>query len=74
MTAHQISEVLERVHAWPEARQEEVVRILVEMEAQDESPYRLTDEQLAEVRRRRANRNPELISLANARKRFNHPV
>jgi len=74
MTANQISEVLDRVRAWPEARQEEVARILVEMETQDESPYRLTDEQLAEVCRRRANKNPQLIPLADARKKFNRSV
>ncbi len=72
MTTHQVSEVLERVRAWPQARQEEGARILVEREAHDPSAYRLTDEQLAVVRRRRANQNPELVSLADARKRFNH--
>jgi len=44
--------------------------VLLEMEAQDASPYRLTDEQLAEVRRRRAKADPKLVSLADARKRF----
>jgi hypothetical protein len=72
MIKNQVSEVLERVRAWPEARREEAARILIEMEAQDASPSRLSDEQLAEVRRRRANRNPKLVSLADARKRFNH--
>jgi len=42
---------LERVRTWPAARQEDAARLLLEMEAQDASPYRLTDEQLAEVRR-----------------------
>jgi hypothetical protein len=40
------------------------------MEAQDASPHRLTDEQLAEVRRRRAKKAPKYVSLAEARKRF----
>jgi hypothetical protein len=70
MTKNLVSEVLERVRAWPQQRQEEAARILIEMETHDASPYRLSDEQLGEVRRRRANRNPELISLADARKRF----
>ena len=39
------------------------------MEAQDASPYRLTEEQLAELRRRRAKRNPKYMSLAEAKKR-----
>jgi plasmid stabilization system protein ParE len=52
MIKNQVSEVLERVRAWPEARREEAARILIEMKAQDASPIRLSDEQLAEVRRR----------------------
>lgn len=40
------------------------------MEEQDHSALRLTDEQLAEVRRRRAKKNPKYVSLADARKRF----
>jgi hypothetical protein len=34
------------------------------MEAQDESTYQLSDEQLAEVRRRRAEKNPKTLTLA----------
>ena len=70
MTKGDLNRVLERVRSWPEERQEEAASILLEMEAQDASPYRLTDEQLAEVRRRRANDDPKLVSLADARKRF----
>jgi hypothetical protein len=70
MTKHEVNEVLDRVHSWPEERREEAARILLEMEAQDASPYRLSDEQLAEVQRRRAKQDPKLIPLADARKRF----
>ena len=70
MTKSDLNRVLERVRLWPEARQGEAANVLLEMEAQDASPYRLTDEQLAEVRRRRANDDPKLVSLADARKRF----
>lgn len=70
MTKNNFSQVLERVRSWPEARQEEAAHVLLEMEAQDASPYRLTDEQLADVRRRRAKNDPKLVSLADARKRF----
>ena len=70
MTKGDLNRVLKRVRSWPEERQEEAASILLEMEAQDASPYRLTDEQLAEVRRRRANDDPKLVSLADARKRF----
>jgi len=69
MKKDQISAVLERVRTWPAERQEDAARLLLEMEAQDASPYRLTDEQLAEVRRRRAKKDPKYVSLADARKR-----
>lgn len=70
MTKNDVSQVLERVRSWPEKRQEEAAHVLLEMEAQDSSPYHLTDDQLAEVRRRRGNDDPKLVSLADARKRF----
>lgn len=70
MTKKQITAVIERVHTWPKERQEDVARVLLEMEKQDKSTYRLTDEQLAEVRRRRSKKNPTYVSLANARRRL----
>ena len=70
MTKNDVSLVLERVRSWSEERQEEAAHVLLEMEAQDASRYRLTDEQLAEVRRRRAKDDPKLVSLAEARERF----
>ena len=70
MTKAQITAVIERVRTWPKERQEDAARLLLEMEKQDKSAYRLTDEQLAEVRRRRAKKNPTYVSLADARRRF----
>jgi len=70
MKKDQISSVLERVRSWPVERQEDAARLLLEMEAQDASPYSLTDEQLTELRRRRAKPDPKYVSLADARKRF----
>jgi hypothetical protein len=70
MKKDQIAAVLERVRTWPAERQEDAARLLLEMEAQDASPYRLTDEQLTELRRRRAKPDPKYVSLADARKRF----
>ena len=55
MTKDQVKEILDRVLTWPPKRQEDAVRLLSDMEAQDASPYRLTDEQVAEVERRRAD-------------------
>jgi hypothetical protein len=40
------------------------------MEAQDESRLRLTDEQVAEVRRRLADPNPKFVTLEEVRERF----
>lgn len=38
--------VLERVRRWPQARQDDAARMLLEMEQQDQSPYQLTPEQI----------------------------
>lgn len=62
-----LSDILERVRRWPEKRQADAARLLLEMEALDTSSYQLSDEQLAEVRRRRAKRNPRYVELAEAR-------
>ena len=70
MTKHEVSEVLQRVHTWPDERQEEAAQMLLEMEAHDANPYQLTDQQLAEVRRRRTQKTPKLVSFTDARKRF----
>lgn len=70
MKTDRITAVLDRVRTWPAERQEDVARVLLEMEAQDASPYRLSEEQLAELRRRRAKRNPKYAPLAEAHGRF----
>jgi DNA-binding transcriptional MerR regulator len=54
MTKEQVKEILDRVLEWPAQRQEDAARMLSEMERQDESRSRLTDDQVAEVERRRA--------------------
>lgn len=70
MKKDQIAAVLERVRTWPAERQEDAARLLLEMEAQDASPYRLNDEQVAELRRRLVKRDQKYVSLADARKHF----
>ena len=70
MKKHELTAVLERVRTWPAERQEDAARVLLEMEAQDASPYQLNEEQLAELRRRRAKKNPKYVSLAEARRRL----
>ena len=46
-----LKEVIERVQNWPEKRQEDAAQVLLEMEQQDQSGYRLTDAQAQEVAR-----------------------
>jgi hypothetical protein len=55
MTKQQVKDILDRVLTWPSERQEDAAHILSEMERQDRSPYRLTADQLDEVRRRQAD-------------------
>ena len=70
MTKEQVKEVLDRVLSWPPERQEDAVRVLTAMEAQEQSQLRLTDEQAAEVERRLADPNPKFVTLEEVRERF----
>jgi hypothetical protein len=51
MTAKDIEDLMERVRHWPKERQQDAAEVLLEMERQDASRYRLTDEQASEVAR-----------------------
>ena len=64
MTKHDVKQILERVLTWPPERQDDIAEILMSIEAQDRSGYHLTDEQVAELRRRRAEKNPKTLTLA----------
>jgi hypothetical protein len=70
MTKEQVKEILDRVQTWPTERQEDVAEIVRLMEAQDRSGLRLSDEQVAEVRRRRAETNPRTMTLAEFNERL----
>jgi len=63
MSREQVKAVLDRVLTWPNERQEDAAKVLALMEAQDTSAYRLTDEQVAEVRRRRDDKNAKRLTL-----------
>jgi hypothetical protein len=51
MAAKNIEELIERVRHWPKERQQDAAEVLLEMERQDASRYRLTDAQAKEVAR-----------------------
>jgi hypothetical protein len=70
MTSDQVKALLERVLSWPPERQADVAEVVTIMEEQDKSGLRLTDEQLAEVRRRRGKTNPRYVTVSEARERF----
>jgi hypothetical protein len=63
MTHDEIKAVLERVLTWPAERQKDAIAILTTIEASDASPLQLTDDQLAEVRRRRADPDAATMTL-----------
>jgi len=70
MTKDKVKEVLDRVLAWPPERQADVVHVVELMEEQDSSALRLSDEQAAEVRRRRAEETPKTRTLAEFNERL----
>ena len=49
MTKAQIEAVLERVRTWPPERQEDAARVLMAMEAEAASLYRLSAEERADI-------------------------
>lgn len=65
--------ILDRVLTWPPDRQDEMAEIVTLIEEQDKSSLQLSDEQLAEVRRRRAKRDTIYVPLNEARARFRQP-
>jgi hypothetical protein len=49
MAAKNLEQLMERMRHWPERRQEDAAEVLLEMERQDSSDYRLTDAQVREI-------------------------
>ncbi|MDD1527044.1 hypothetical protein C7U92_06055 [Bradyrhizobium sp. WBOS7] len=70
MSKEQVKAVLDRVLTWPLERQEDAAKMLMLMESQDESVYRLTDEQVEEVRRRRSDPNARRLTLDEFKERL----
>ena len=46
-----LQDVIERVRQWPDDRQDQAAELLLDLEAQQTSHYRLTPEQVREVQR-----------------------
>jgi hypothetical protein len=74
MSKEQVKAVLDRVLTWPDERQQDAAKLLMLMESSDESVYRLTDEQVAEVRRRQANPNPRRLTLNEFKERLRRRI
>jgi hypothetical protein len=72
MTRDRVKEILDRVSTWPAERQADVAHVVEIMEEQDKSKVRLTDEQVAEVRRRIVEKNPKTLTLAEFNERLRH--
>ena len=70
MTTNDVKAILDRVLSWPPERQADVAHMVEVMEEQNNSTLRLTDEQVAEVRRRLAEKNPKTLTLAEFNKRI----
>jgi hypothetical protein len=64
MTKEQVRAVLDRVLDWPAQRQEDAATMLRLIEEHDLGPYRLTEEQAEEVRRRLAEQDAPTLTLA----------
>ena len=67
-----LQDAIELLKDLPESRQDQLARALIEVAEDDQTEYHLTDEQVEEVRRRRANPDRKFVSLAEARKRLRH--
>ncbi len=68
MTEDQIHAVFDRVRQWPRERQEDAAEMRLLIEEQDASPYRLSDEQAAEVERRQRDQSRKLLTLSEFKK------
>ena len=74
MSKEQVKVILDRVLTWPSERQEDAAKVLMLMESADESVYRLTDEQVEEVRRRQADPNPRRLTLDEFKERLRRRI
>ena len=59
-----LDDVIDRVRAWPEDRQDEAAQLLLDLEVQRTSHYRLTAEQVEEVQRIQKKLRDGTVSFA----------
>lgn len=64
MTKQQVKEILDRVLTWPFERQADLAQVAKIMETQDQSGLTLSEEQVAEVKRRLNQDDAKTITLA----------
>jgi hypothetical protein len=62
-----LKEIIDRVRAWPEERQDQAALMLIELEAQEENSYRLTPDQVKEVERIRRDVHEGRATFATER-------
>jgi hypothetical protein len=74
MNKEQVKAILDRVLTWPSERQEDAAKVLMLMESASESVYRLTDEQVEEVRRRQADPTPRRLTLDEFKERLRRRI
>ena len=74
MSKEEVKAVLDRVLTWPDERQEDAAKVLMLMESADESVYRLTDEQVEEIRRRQVDPNPRRLTLDEFKERLRRRI
>lgn len=58
-----LQDAIDRLREWPEDRQDQVARALIEA-ADVDADYQLTDEQVATIEHRRARSNRTFVSVA----------
>jgi hypothetical protein len=68
MTKQQVKEILDRVLTWPLERQADLAQVAKIMETQDQSGLTLSEEQVAEVKRRLDQDDAKTITLAEFNK------
>ena len=67
-----LEEAIAKVRELPEEEQDRAAGFLLDFATPNAQGYHLTNEQLAEVRRRRGVQNPKTITLIDLDKRLRH--